>query len=71
MTYISNENNIENITPNHVWTIIADQGDTFSITVTPLTNNSQGESSTITAGIDCELHFMYILSAYVLNKGHE
>ena len=27
--------------------------------VTPFTNDSQGESFTITAGIDCELHFMY------------
>ena len=57
VTYLSDDGLIRNTTQDHDWRIAATQGDTFSITVTPFTDDSQGDSSTLTTGVDCELHF--------------
>ena len=55
VTYLSDDDRISSTTKNHEKRIVATQGDIFSITVTPFTDDSQGDNSTITAGVDCEL----------------
>ena len=58
VTYLSDDDRISSTTKNHEKRIIATQGDIFSITVTPFTDDSQGDNSTVTAGVDCELEYI-------------
>ena len=54
VTYPGNDGQITASPPYLDWRIGATQGDTFSITVTPFVDDSQGDSSTVSTGVDCE-----------------
>ena len=54
VTYPGDDGLIRGTTQALYWRIVATQGDTFSITVTPFTHDSQGDSSTVSIGVNCE-----------------
>ena len=45
----------ETITQSQSWKIRGEQGDAYSVTVTPQAESGEGESATISVGIDCKL----------------
>ena len=69
VTYLSDDGVVTGKTHDHDWRIVATQGDTFSITVTPFTDDSQGDNSNVTAGVDCELYIsQFLLHNYTCIK---